>query len=372
MTSENGREGPNQFAALVTRIGDWMFKIHTAYFFALVLGLCALASGVFTTPNIEDYMTIARHPLSTPAFDNKLDSYVLSSPLPALLMGIVGLAGSRLTFAVGHLMLLVFVLWYTMNRADRFSSMAGRLVLVAFVASPVSLVALSWLGQPDPLIIGGCALLLFNRRSYVLLIGGGLLAWVSFEQGLFIIMVTSLVGVPLLFGREGRVRHLVLSLVGVLAGRALLMLYQVGFGIEQSTTRAEWLAAHGLMPVLRSAISWWTIFIFSLFAGSWIIIGSFLARARLVGVSATGFVVAAVAALGVSLLTYDMSRVFALVSWPLLLATACWVAREYRTQELHRLAAVTLLAGLMLPKVLVGAGGLYGPAYAELVNWVRP
>ena len=215
----------------------WLFEVDRRVLFAIALGIAAIMDGVFVTPNIEDWLAVAQSPFSTPDFSNPLNSYIMSSPLPAVFAGLLGADRHWAVFGAFHLLLLVTVVWLTMRAASHVHPDADRLVLAVFIAAPISTVTLTWLGQPDPLVIGLGSALVFLRRPIPLALVGILLGLSSFEQGAFIVLSVGLVAAPLL----GAVwwRHTLASGIGILVGRAAFTLYHAAFDIEQATTRYD-------------------------------------------------------------------------------------------------------------------------------------
>lgn len=348
----------------------WLFEVDRRVLFAIALGIAAIMDGVFVTPNIEDWLAVAQSPFSTPDFSNPLNSYIMSSPLPAVFAGLLGADRHWAVFGAFHLLLLVTVVWLTMRAASHVHPDADRLVLAVFIAAPISTVTLTWLGQPDPLVIGLGSALVFLRRPIPLALVGILLGLSSFEQGAFIVLSVGLVAAPLL----GAVwwRHTLASGIGILVGRAAFTLYHAAFDIEQATTRYDWIRENGLTAPIRSAISWWPFLLFSLFSAAWILVGSWFWIGRDLGAPLKRVAAAFLVAFLVAMLAYDQTRVFSIISWPILLAMACWTASRFDPVKVRHLTTLSLGAGLLIPTVLVGVGGLYGSAYFEILNWLRP
>lgn len=70
--------------------------------------------------------------------------------------------------------------------------------------------------------------------------------------------------------------------------------------------------------------------------------------------------------------TLDQTRVYALVSWPVVLWTVLWASQHEDLGMLRRLSAVTLLAGFVLPRIIVWSPGNYTSSIGRLVMWTLP
>jgi hypothetical protein len=100
----------------------------------------------------------------------------------------------------------------------------------------------------------------------------------------------------------------------------------------------------------RQAATSAPVLVVSLFAAWWIFV---IVIAREVWVRdrrlALGLAVAVGVVLGIMVFTDDETRVFALLSWPIMLWTIRWAVANLRPDHLKRVALWCLLVGLLVP-----------------------
>ena len=328
---------------------------------------CAMAvRGVWMTPNIADWLAMAREPLGTPAVP-PTNTYIMSSPLPAVTAGLLGFAHNEWTFATFHLIVLLGSLVLTMRAVSRRAPGAEWLLLAVFISSPISTVTFTWLGQPDAYVVGLGAALVFLRRPPAVLAVAALLALTSFEQGVYVVASVGLVAAPLLGAR--RWIHAPAAAAGLLIGRVLLTGYQTAFGIDQETSRWEWLSDHGIWQAIQSQLGWWPVTVVSMFSVTWIFVVWWFRTAVDIPL-AGGVAVAFAAALVPMTLSYDHSRVFAIITWPMLVAMVVWAGEHVDPSGVRRVVRLVLPVGIIVPAVLVGTPQLYGVAWPEIL-WNR-
>ena len=336
----------------------------------------AIRNGVWSTPNVEAFMQVADHPTSTPPFDDRpggdseQESYLLSSPLGALLARALHLHSHFLLFAALHLAVLLAVL-YLLTEAvrRRHGAQAAKLVVVLFAAAPISTVTFTWLGQPDVFTIGFASAVALASSGLVVGLAALGLGFNTFEQGAFLVVLI-LITRPVL----GATRRwpFWLPLAGLVLGKVALEIYHAVFDIVQVANRARLLADIGPGQIAEGLFVHWPLVILSLYWVAWLhVVEVHRVLSRLGATKAARRLLLAqlLAVVGMAA-AFDFTRVHALLSWPILLLTACWAATNLAEEEVRRLIA-QLSVGALAPAVLVWGYGLYSTAYPAIYHWVE-
>lgn len=347
-------------------------------------GLVAIAVALvhdrlWASPNLDAFSLIARDFGADP-FSRATDSdYLLTNvSLPAL---------ARLTamtephhYALLHLIVVVAGCGVGVVLAHRrFGYHTARTLLVLLAAAPGITVVLEWLGQPDALTFPiGIAMALVRRRGA--LVALAVLAGLTHpEQAIFLVAVAAAVRGLVLDAEDLAevpaerprwvevprrvVPDLLAGLAGVIVGRLATEAYLRAFDIGVGQTRSDFLDLgwallaehHG-----RAPLSLWYL----LWGPLWVVVAGVVGlriRARRGADERDGYAwswavlaVLAVAGLVPMLVTLDETRVYAMVTAPLIGAAAALLARELPE---WRTGALTVASVALLTVTLVVPGG---------------
>jgi hypothetical protein len=232
-------------------------------------------------------------------------------PIVARLLAIHSVGG----FTALHACVIVtgFVVLVVGVRRTR-GSLAMRVVVVAFVALPISVVLQSWTGSYDAWVFTFSTLIVVCGSRQVALLAGLGLALANFEQGLVIVALLTLIAWT---RTEGSVARCAASAVGLGVGRLALGFWLHAHGVRHGRLDV---VRHDGVPYLASVAGrhWELLGLGLLGTGLPLVaaIASSRRRECLLTLAVLGVAVAAM------LVSTDETRVFALVTWAPLLALA--------------------------------------------------
>lgn len=282
------------------------------------------------------------------------------SPLAWILADVIGV-DSFDAHIVMHFVVLTGVLCGCAYLVARWvSDLAGRLFVVAWFASPLANVNLTWLGKPDHFTILATVLIGVGPPSAAA-VGGALLGFNHFEQGVVIVAATLLVRLFIQRDRSKRwVAHL---FAGFVAGRLVWMLYANAADYNASG-RLDWVRDDGLEPFMRVWRGDIPTLIFGALGVLWVPV-LYMARQldvpqRIAAVSA--FVLATIP----TLVTLDTTRVYAILTFPLVVGCVVWTDRNVERDALLRVLPWFLLAAVFVPRVM-----LWGSLVPYVSSWER-
>ena len=341
-------------------------------------GLVALAvawwhNRWWASPNLEAFSLIARHLGADPFTGAGESDYLLSNLALPVLARMTGTTAPH-RYAALHLVVLVVGLGVCVGLAQHRHGYRTARTLLAFVAvSPGVTVVMQWLGQPDALTFPlAIATVLVRRR--VTFVGLAVLLGLNHpEQAVLIVAVAAVVRV--LLGRserpaastparpvwlEGAI-ELGLGWAGVLVGRAVTELYLRLADIGTGQVRSDYLSLgrevlvehHGRAPLALVYLLWGPM---------WLVLVAIVVRLVLRRRSGDPAPTAgrdwavlgglALVALLPVAITLDETRVYAMLTAPVLAAAAVLSTRELRAVSvtLQRVgAAVLLVFTLVVP-----------------------
>ncbi|MGI9579208.1 MAG: hypothetical protein ACR2OH_13485, partial [Microthrixaceae bacterium] len=281
--------------------------------------------------------------------------YLLTDVSPTRL---VWVTGQTQPHEVARLHLVVLVVGWAAVVAlarVRFGHRTARTLSVLLAASPLVTVSMQWLGQPDPLTgLCGVAMVLVRRRWAVLALG--VLAGITHpEQALFMAGVAGTVRCLLPPGRPatgdsesapnspaptpaGVLASTALAVGGVVVGWAAVQLWFRVSDITLSTPRSDYLS-YGLGTFWDHHLTQPVGLLWTLWGPLWLVIAAvaFAGIRRWLAGTPAWWVMAALAvlALAPTLVTLDETRVYAVITAPLLAAAATWLVRSFDTTALH-------------------------------------
>ena len=226
---------------------------------------------------------------------------------------------------------------------------SAAVIGAAFVGSQAGVVCLFWVGSYDVFMVGLTSLLVVVRDRRVQAIVGFALAFTAFEQSVIVLallVVLSFVGVV-----DDR-RRFVPAAIGLVAGRVILGLWLASQDVHNG--RLEFIRHFGVSHFVEqfwSGLPWLIItglgasvvaIVFALRGETW--------RVRIV------FVATIVATLLPVALSEDQTRVFALLTWPLVLALLLKYSARADDRSLRLAALSTLAVAVVVPGIVVWTG----------------
>ena len=276
--------------------------------------------------------------------------FILGSPIGAIVASLFR-ATTETSFDLVHVgVFLGFIIVLGAILLRREGPVSAALVGAGFVGSQTSVVLLAWIGSYDVFTVGFSSMLVILRRWWALAIVGFLLSFSAFEQGLIVIAMLIVLA---LFGLVGRWRGFTAALVGLLVGRVVLQFWLHANDVTHDrlwfirTTGLDvlldqfWRSLPWLVPTALGATA--VAVIVSL--GSeprW--------RERIVVIT---LLVLCLVPVAVSL---DQSRVYAVLSWPIVMVVLMRYARRTEASDVERLSVLTLGLAALFPGIFVWEG----------------
>lgn len=348
-------------------------------------GVALVHNRLWASPNLEAFSRIARSWGSDPFSDASTSDYLLTNLSMPTIARIVGMTAPH-RYALLHLVVLLVGCAVCVALAQHhFGYRAARTLLVLVAASPGVTVAFEWLGQPDALTFPlGIAMVLVRRRwTFVAL---AVLAGLTHpEQAVLVVACAAVVRalvtppgavaeLPVRRPAWGQIPStvggdLVTGLLGVAGARLVIEAYLRGYQIGLGRPRSDYLRLgvdlliehHGRAPVSLLYLLWgplWLVIVAVVvlrvlagrrggpdsYAWSWCVLG-----------------VLSLAALAPVAITLDETRVYAVLTAPVLAGAAVVLSRELAALRPRALAIGT---GALLALTLVLPGGFTAGADA--------
>lgn len=352
---------------------------RTTGWWLVSLVVALLHNGLWATPNLGFVALIARNPGSNPFGEGLAGDYLLTD---VSLTRLAWLTGQTQPHEVARLHLVVLLVAWAATVALarlRFGHRSARTLTVLLAASPLVTVSMQWLGQPDPLT-GACGIAMVLVRRSRSVVALGVLAGITHpEQALFMAATAGLVrcflpptpgpagsgaptsatpdpGPPPGAGWSSRVAGWAASVSvavgGVLAGWLAVQLWFALADITLSTPRSDYLD-YGLSAFAEHHLTHPAGLLWTLWGPLWlVIIGVVAVESRRRGDARRAWAVMAVLALlalAPVFVTLDETRVYAVITAPLLAAAAAWIPRSVKDPALAAASAVLLVLTAALP-----------------------
>lgn len=374
---DSGR--PSRPDGIGATIGWWLLSVAVA----------VLHNGLWATPNLGFISLIAENPGTNPFPPSLAGDYLLTSiSMPTL----AALTAQSEPHEVARLHLVVLLVGWASVVAlahRNHGARAARSLTVVLAAAPVVTVSMQWLGQPDPLTaMCGIAIVLVRRLRWVVPLG--VLAGLTHpEQALFMALAAGLLRTALPGRAEAtdprRPRAYLdaaVALGSVVVGR---MATEIWFRLNDITILnprsgyldyglASFWSHHTREPVALLWSLWGPLWLLA----AWLVLRRMVPGARDAGRSVPARAVglaAAVAAVALvpTFVTLDATRVYAVVTAPLLGFSALWIARLLPRPEWLRVAAVLLAVTAVVPGVMsTGSSSTRGDLdTSEMLSFLR-
>ena len=353
------------------RVATWLATASPWHVLAVVALVRAVTVGVWTTPNVHQWVLFASDPLGTPPIDPAA-AFITGSPTGPLVANAVG-ADTTLTYALVHLAALGLAVSLVVVMGRRWlGDRTTNLLVVLLFASSLSAVLVTWLGQPDPFVLLGLSAIAMASaapppiRLPLALAGGALAGFTSFEQCFGAVAVLAVASWG--HDRPGDRATVLGAVVGLLVGRLALAGFHAASDVA-TLSRADWARAHGAELFLERYLTNLPAYAFSILGAGWLLVGDAGRRLAPLGRGPAPFVAAGAMVLGVGVIALDQTRVASLVAWP----TAIWLVRRAEADDpggaRPRLAAAVLVAAAIIPPVVIWEGRPVISAWAEIFGW---
>lgn len=318
-----------------TRAADWIFTTPLPIITAAVITLPAVLYGISGTVGVNTISRIAPDPMH-PTYKAH---YLLGSPLGFWAQWALQVDSPDGYVLMHFAALIAAIIGSTLMLRHYWSETAARYMLIAWTLSPLSAIETGSLGQPDPSTIFAAAAIIAGPAGWCV-VGGMLLGFNHFEQGVFI---TAFAGVL----RPGRSwSTAVAAISGLIAGKILLEWYHHAAGIVGDARLDMARSGGSWEPFARQAVA----VTWSVYGLMWVAV---LWAAR---EGARRFLIVTGVAMLPVLFTTDLTRVWALLTWPAVLALCYWIT-ERDSPQVRRAALWLLVAAVVIPRANVWTGG---------------
>jgi hypothetical protein len=395
----SGLPGANAIRAL-------LFERPLALLYGVVLFVSLIKFGLAPTPNIGDWTAIARSPIAAKLrLADPSSQYLFGSPLGALLCRAIGIRSS-FGFYLFHAVVVVTVLFGTMRAvAKNYGRFVSGAIAVMWFATPVSNVLFSMVGQPDPFTFAAATTLTISRRRWPLFIAALVLGFNHLQQGVVIIIASIAMRAILHLTDDGTKNHdapspdesipsvaakasefstflqatrwmvsqwtaVAAIVAGMPAGRVAWEFFARHYGID-TDGRALFLKATGVTNVLRNASNQSLIFTVATFGVAWPLIIGAIRTLRNQRLLQAVVCLLLVGMLIPTALTLDLSRVYVMMSWPVVLGLVIvWIRRTKRAKAQSWLSVIFAIS-LLAPHVVVLGTLVYTSRLADTVEWLQ-
>jgi hypothetical protein len=364
---------------------------HLALWWLASVAAALAHNGLWATPNLAFVSLIAGSPGENPFNETLAGDYLLSDVSLTSLARVLGQTDPHALARLHLLVLLVGWVAVTILARRRYGYETARALTVVIGASPLVTVSMQWLGQPDPLTgLCGVAMVLVRRRWTVLLVG--VVAGLTHpEQAVFMAAIAGVVRFVLPAEDTGggvdaarvdrdwalasalpRVaREVVTAVGGVAIGWTLTQAWFRVNDIVVLNPRSRYLdygldgfmEHHGRQPIGTLWTLWGPLWLLMGALAIWALLGrSNRPGSRDVDVHPPGdlptrgaarawtaMAVLAVVALAPVAVTLDETRVYAVITAPLLAGAAIWIAVRVTGRVATRSAVVLLAVTAILP-----------------------
>jgi hypothetical protein len=345
--------------------------------------LCAAAliaavtvNGLWTTPALDAVWLIAADITQDP-FPSTADAdWLLSSWLTPALAWLAGATATPRMFALfcGGLLAACYAAMCVMFRF-RVGEPTARILVLVLVTSPLATVLLTWIGYGDPLSVTLASAILLLPPLWLRGACAALLAANHAEQAMVLLAVCFLL-IPCLesshAGRAGWRMGLTL-LAGGLAGWGGVHFYQAVQGIHIEFNRVDYMLGGGVDRYFTVSARNPQMFLWSFFGLCWLLVvpAAMILRQQ-AGNAAfviSRIILTTLCCVGATLATLDSTRVFSILSWPLLVTLLVLAVRQGAGPSLNRLAASVFVLGLFLPRVVTWDGQVQGGTAPYTLAW---
>lgn len=288
------------------------------------------------------------------------DWFLMTSPTGPVLAHMLCFVSERMYLAL-HVNIiasgLIFLLIATFRqRGER----AARLVALMLVASDVSIFLGNTIGGYDPFTFIASSFLVLASTPLAVVVCSAALGLFHFEQGLLIAVALFIVGPKRSIGRK---QQAILTFGGLLVGKLALTVFLAAIGAPLNPRITY--AGEEFFITLGMAIQFFPAMVYAAMGPAWVWLVALMWKVGpRWGQVRRGFF--ALAFLSVPMMvTMDETRVYALLSWPVLMTLMLVAERRASEANLRLLVGVTAIAMIVLPSGWVWLGSVGFPDFAS-------
>lgn len=348
-----------QRAAVLTRMTgrEWV-QAGLAGLVAVVVAF--IRNHAWATPNITFFSSLAKNWGSNT--NGVSGGYLLTNWLPTTVAHFTGQTEGyqivRLHLLVWMIAVIAIVIWAT----RRYGARAGWMVALIVALAPSSTTTLEWLGQPDSYTTLMAVALVLCHSRWAAVCWAIALGMTHPEQGIVIALTASLgwaVLQPVFPTFRQVLSRVGINAIGVMVGRACTELYLRVNDLQITKSRWQLIGRtwRHLLDHHLLAPGW---ALYALFGPLWLLLAVHVWRATRSGsldrhrweLLGLGCLVA----FGATAITLDHTRVFGMITLPLLVAAAIRMSMELEVRL--RVVVATALIGACIPGVFT-AGKQY-------------
>lgn len=333
-----------------TTVQRWAYDSPLWLLAAATIAVSVAIHGYGITGAMPAVVWVAENPFS---LDPDLaDVWLYQSPLGPMLAWALGVATAD-GIALVHFALTIGCVIGCAYAVRRWvSDFAARLFLLAFFCSPNSRAAVSFLGLFDILTVAALTIATVGTSGPVLA-AGIVIGFNHFEQAA--VGAVAVAVVRLVIRRESDHRPVLAFIGGLVAGKAALTVYLIWFGLP-TNGRLDFIRDRGVVDIIGGWVGHVPVIVWAVFNVLWVAVFWMLrdsSRRDRIVLAATFAVVSVPVAL-----TYDLSRVYRNVTWPLVMLVVLYAAEHRDRAFVRRGALVLAAAAIFVPRTEVWHGGM--------------
>jgi hypothetical protein len=331
---------------------------HDVVYVVGVIALSLFRNGFGKMPRLHFYAVDYVDALPGVAHRAPLAQWQLWSPLGPIVARVLGIHSVD-AFAILHgcVILLAFLMLAIGVRRTR-GQLAMRVALIAFVTLPVSVVLQAWVGSYDAWVFVAATAIVVCPWRAVALVAGFALALANFEQGLAIVVLLTVIA---LAGVEGSVARCGTAVVGLGSGRAALGVWLSKHGVHHG--RLDYVRHFGFRYLSSVSERHWGLLALGLVGVGLPLVAAVASSGRREGLLTLTVLVVALAPM---LVSTDETRVYALITWPPLLALALGAVRRHPAR-IARVLRPTVGLAVIIPGWFVW----FGRPFLAHSHWLR-
>ena len=345
-------------------------------FYCLVIMFSVIQNGVWYSPQTERLWLMSKDIFTNPFLGNPNNQWLLSSFLGPMLGYFTSMNQSIWSYSLLHL--IIFLVFFTILIAairNRNGDFIARTVLIIFLISPISNVLFTWLGSPDILTtLLSMMIVVFWDNSLVLFVGAFLLGTNHPEQGLVILLLLTTFSF-LTRSKKETIGFALIGLGSLVLGKLLIELFFHIHHFDVEFSRMSYIPKTGLFRYVKSTLSNPFALLFSLYNVLILFIATYVSYFWKKEKSAIAFVVYSLLAFITILITLDQTRVFSILTFPallLLVLTPSFQNLKLGEKEFFKnILAISLLAGILIPRFTILDGTIYYSTYQSLVVFLH-
>lgn len=341
-------EQPTTRRSRFTNVEAAVFAIPVWLLTAATLIGATLLFGRQWSTSMWEQWRVARDPFTQAP---GVGSWRYSSPLSPMLSWAVGARWPEAIANVDYLTNAALIAGCVFVVARFASSYAARLFLFAYWCSPNSWAGTAQLGLVDTWTLFGLTVCMVAPAGWCF--GAGvLLGFNHFEQAA--ISMVAVAVIRCLIRRESWT-PIAAGIGGMLVGKAMLMWYLVANGIE-TTGRLAFIRDKGVGDLFGGWRGHELVLLLAVYNVMWVAVIWMAAkmgrRDRWIVIGLQAFLTLPV------LFTYDLSRVYRTVTWPIVILLVIYAAEWPDRRLVQRAALLLAVAAIFVPRTEIWHGGL--------------